>query len=165
MPTLGRVGDLALLLSRLPQHMPLVLDAHVRAAEDGADGAYTVTPRLVDVVLDGGTDSARAGVGLQLGMVLMRAGLDEGAQADLAGRRDLPPRNAFERARHLIDRGHLRQGLTALAEVQEYISVLLDWETARWLENGDLTDSLGIEALRAGHTADRLHALAGQMPR
>ncbi|GGZ95189.1 hypothetical protein GCM10010371_63900 [Streptomyces subrutilus] len=150
-PLLDTVGDLAALLARLPQDMPLVLDDHVRDTDpDDTSLVHAITPRIVGVVGDIGTGPAALRPALELGLVYV-PDAGKSVRAAAAVRSDLPPRNPLVRAEVRLEDGYLVEGLLDAATVLDRTAQLLGTTAPDWLEH----DSADAQALQA--EADRIH--------
>ncbi|MET9695173.1 hypothetical protein ABZY81_43590 [Streptomyces sp. NPDC006514] len=160
-PLLSTVGDLAALLARLPQDMPLVLDDHVRVAEPNDTSlVHTITPRIVGVVQDVGTEAAVMRPALELGLVYV-PDAEESVQAAAAVRSDLPPHSPLARAEARLKDGYLVEGLLDAATVLDNTARLLGATALDWLEyDGADAQALQAEADRIHHAVARLRALA-----
>ncbi|MCJ0875651.1 hypothetical protein [Streptomyces sp. AP-93] len=153
-PLLSTVGDLAALLARLPQDMPLVLDEHTRVTDPSDTGlVQAITPRIVGVV-------PHVGPALQLGLVYV-PDAEESVRAAAAARFDLPPHNPLARAEVLLKHGYVVDGLLDAATVLDHIALLLEKTGPDWLEyDGADAQALQAEADRIRHAVVQLRALA-----
>ncbi|MGW2586658.1 hypothetical protein ACWCYZ_36085 [Streptomyces virginiae] len=160
-PLLSTVGDLAALLARLPQDMPLVLDDHVRVADPNDTGlVHTITPRIVGVVQDVGTEASVLRPALELGLVHV-PDAEESVQAAAAVRSDLPPHSPLARAEARLEDGYLVEGLLDAATVLDNTARLLGTTALDWMEyDGADAQALQAEADRIHHAVARLRALA-----
>ncbi|MCX4718756.1 hypothetical protein [Streptomyces virginiae] len=160
-PLLSTVGDLAALLARLPQDMPLVLDGHVRVADPNDTSlVHTITPRIVGVVQDVGTEASVMRPALELDLVYV-PDAEESVQAAAAVRSDLPPHSPLARAEARLKDGYLVEGLLDAATVLDNTARLLGTTALDWMEyDGADAQALQAEADRIHHAVARLRALA-----